>query len=323
MNPSRRSAFTLIELLVVIAIIAILIALLVPAVQKVRNATARTQCVNNLKQIALASHGYHDVNKALPPGSFGPMTGNNNFPVAFRDPSVGNLPFGHFSWAVKILPHLDQVPLYNLINFTVPAYTADLWESSTNGVPVNRAPGVNANTPAANTMPIVFACPSAIRVAPNQKDYGINGGTNSTCCPERTQAGQDGIAFVNSAIRMVNVTDGTSNTLFYADSAHRYDHSWNVDEKGSNPWMFVHHASEGYVTADFGLDSDQFNNRAPISDHGGGIIPSTALTSRTNSGGVNAAMADGRVIWIDQNINTTVYRAIFTISGAEPVAAPN
>jgi prepilin-type N-terminal cleavage/methylation domain-containing protein/prepilin-type processing-associated H-X9-DG protein len=317
MNRSRRSAFTLIELLVVIAIIAILIALLVPAVQKVRDAAARTQCVNNLKQLALATHGYHDANKALPPGNFGPTNGNNSFPAGWNDnagppPNVGGatLPFGHFSWSVKILPYLDQVPLYASINFNVPAYTADLWENPTGvvgSIGTNRAPAVNANTPAATTMPVVFICPAALRVASNQKDYGINGGTNTTCCPSRTQAGQDGIAYLNSAVKMVQVTDGTSNTLLYGEEGHRFEHSWLVIDKGSNPFMFVHHADEGYVTCDSALDSDLNNNRDPISDH---------------VGGVNAAMADGRVVWIDKNISPTIYRAIFTIRGNESDTLP-
>src|SRR2546422_4312543 len=91
----RRSAFTLIELLVVIAIIAILIALLVPAVQKVREAAARTQCLNNLKQIGIAIHNYHDVKKALPPDRIA-----NDW----------------VTWAVVILPYLEQDPAYKLWN---------------------------------------------------------------------------------------------------------------------------------------------------------------------------------------------------------------
>src|SRR5947207_136704 len=94
---SRRSAFTLIELLVVIAIIAILIALLVPAVQKVREAAARAQCANNLKQVSLALHNYHDSRKCFPPG--------NSKPNGFSVHSF-------------LLPFFEQSPLFGQIDFT-------------------------------------------------------------------------------------------------------------------------------------------------------------------------------------------------------------
>src|SRR5438552_16371120 len=96
-----RGAFTLIELLVVIAIIAILIALLVPAVQKVRAAAARTQCINNLKNIGLALHNYHDTYKTLPPAFYN---------------SGGASKMEYISWMARILPFIDQVPLYTQID---------------------------------------------------------------------------------------------------------------------------------------------------------------------------------------------------------------
>jgi prepilin-type processing-associated H-X9-DG protein len=157
-------------------------------------------------------------------------------------------------------------------------------------------------------MPAVFICPSVPRVVTNpftpQKDYGINGGTNTSCCPERTQAGQDGIAFVNSQITIDQVTDGTSNSLLFADEAHPYDHSWLPNGTGSNPFIWVHHPSEGYVCSDYPVNSDNWNNRAIISNH---------------PGGAQALMADGHLVWIGNNINATTYRAIFTINGGESV----
>src|SRR5437867_4090889 len=105
MRVSRR-AFTLIELLVVIAIIAVLVALLVPAVQKVREAAPRTQCVNNLKQIDLALHGYHGTHKKLPPG----------YSASIGYPSTAP----GWGWPAFILPYLDQGTVYNQINFQQP-----------------------------------------------------------------------------------------------------------------------------------------------------------------------------------------------------------
>jgi prepilin-type N-terminal cleavage/methylation domain-containing protein len=102
--PKRWRGFTLIELLVVIAIIAILIGLLLPAVQKVREAAARTQCINNLKQVGLAAANYHDVKKYI--------IDNGNNPNNFYVPQIQNA----WCWAYQILPYIEQGPLYNQVN---------------------------------------------------------------------------------------------------------------------------------------------------------------------------------------------------------------
>lgn len=136
----RRSAFTLIELLVVIAIIAVLIALLVPAVQKVRESAARTQCSNNMKQLGLAFHSYHDVRKTLPPAvmmNYG--SGGSGYP------GDATLNFGP-NWAVLLLPYIEQNALYNSVSASVERYPT--------------TPGENAWRSIVNTPLSIFRCPS-------------------------------------------------------------------------------------------------------------------------------------------------------------------
>src|SRR5262245_35166395 len=105
MRASSRRAFTLIELLVVIALIGVLVALLLPAVQKVREAAARTQCLNNLKQLGLAMHNYHGAHESFPPGYVSRTTGVNGEGLG---PGWG--------WAAHLLPHLEQDNLYRQID---------------------------------------------------------------------------------------------------------------------------------------------------------------------------------------------------------------
>src|SRR3954471_6090724 len=138
----RRGAFTLVELLVVIAIIAILMGLLLPAVQKVREASARTQCANHLKQIGLALHNYEGVNKAFPPAyvTQNPRADGSAHGVSYGD-EYRNGPTG-FAWGVFLLPHLEQGNLYRQFDLTQPCWAPQ-------------------NAPAARTRVAVFLCPSA------------------------------------------------------------------------------------------------------------------------------------------------------------------
>ncbi len=193
----QRSGFTLIELLVVIAIIAILIALLVPAVQKVREAAARTQCTNNLKQMGLACHAHHDALKAFPSGGLSPGAGRTfagSIPATYTTQAWG--------WCYQILPYIDQVPLWSL-------------------------PSGDNEEIIETPMPFLY-CPTRGRQTVVQNiavsDYAGNGGSWGTWSSDSSSSNSlDGI-FVPSPssagcnkVNMEAISDGTSNTLLIGE----------------------------------------------------------------------------------------------------------
>jgi prepilin-type N-terminal cleavage/methylation domain-containing protein/prepilin-type processing-associated H-X9-DG protein len=206
-NPCHSNGFTLIELLVVIAIIAVLIALLLPAVQAAREAARRTQCINNLKQMGLALHNYHDALLVFPPG----YIAASPFVDGETDTSPG------WSWASMILPQLDQSPLYSSINFSLPVQAA-------------------ANTTGVQTSLNAFLCPSDQIPGPTFAVTDGYGNTVATVAPSSYAAstGSDaadvalglnynglgnGLFYRDSSVQVAAVIDGTSQTVLLLERA--------------------------------------------------------------------------------------------------------
>jgi prepilin-type N-terminal cleavage/methylation domain-containing protein/prepilin-type processing-associated H-X9-DG protein len=203
-----RRGFTMIELLVVIAIIAVLIALLLPAVQAAREAARRASCINNLKQMGIALHNYHDALSVFPPG----YIAASRFIDGETDVAPG------WSWATMLLPQLDQAPLYASINVYLPV----------------QAP---ANTTATQTLLSAFLCPSD--QLPPSRTFAVTdglGNTVATVAPSSYAActGSDaadvalglnndgsgnGLFYRNSGVAIAAVTDGTSQTVALLERA--------------------------------------------------------------------------------------------------------
>ncbi len=189
-----RSAFTLIELLVVIAIIGVLVGLLLPAIQSAREAARRIQCANNLRQIGLALHHYHDTHQKLPPGC-----------LQWRGPGrPANMK--QYAWSALILGFLEQTNVYEQIDFNVP------FDSPRNAVPA----GVK--------LPF-YLCPSAQEPLPTGRGKTDYGGLYGQRITART-ATDNGVFIYDIALRFSDVRDGLSNTACVAEDTRGPDGEW-------------------------------------------------------------------------------------------------
>jgi len=224
----HRTGFTLIELLVVIAIIAILIALLLPAVQQAREAARRTQCKNNLKQLGLALHNYHDQTNLFPPGWV-----SQYYQVATGEPT-------NWSWGAFLLPQIEQGPLYNILtpgtrrideNLALGGATAAALQTplaafrcaSDPGPALNNfssAMGVNATqqTDFGTYARMVWNGTTNVSIATS--NYVINADTADSNTPAiiaATYGPPLGIAWADSRVGIRDITDGTSNTIILGE----------------------------------------------------------------------------------------------------------
>jgi prepilin-type N-terminal cleavage/methylation domain-containing protein/prepilin-type processing-associated H-X9-DG protein len=269
--PRVRHAFTLIELLVVIAIIAILIGLLVPAVQQVREAASRAQCLNNLKQLGLACHSFHDSYKRFPPG----YTATAPYSDGATDTAPG------WGWAAYLLPYLEQAPLHRQIDFTRPVQGQAAAQAV---LPLFLCPSDQAG----DQFTVSDATGSPVAVL-GPSSYAATVGSDASECDAATG---NGIFYRNSRTRLADVRDGTSQTVLAGERAWtQAQGAWAGAPSGAlvragqqNPWPNATASAPVFVLA--------HNNWINIrTDADGGLDD----FGSNHTGGANLVFADGSV----------------------------
>jgi prepilin-type N-terminal cleavage/methylation domain-containing protein/prepilin-type processing-associated H-X9-DG protein len=325
-----RRAFTLIELLVVIAIIAILIGLLLPAVQKVREAAARLTCANNLKQVGLAMHSYHGVYSCFPPGYIDSNTSPSSTPDNDMGPGWG--------WAAYLLPYLEQEPLFRQIDFKQTVGAGVNAQVSQKGLSVFRCP----SDPFQQAVPVYdsnFATPIATVAHANyvacvgwEESFYAAGGDPQPGPGDDSLSGLYGASgrgafYRNSNITIAHVTDGLSNTIFVGERSG--DHApvtWTGAVPGGRcpAWMADTPARPNSPPPGAAYDNADFGEAFVLSHCNATHLPNAdfpiydpdTFYSRHTSG-ANFLLGDGSVRFITGGVNPTTYQALSTIAGGE------
>jgi prepilin-type N-terminal cleavage/methylation domain-containing protein len=322
---ARRNAFTLIELLVVIAIIAVLIGLLLPAVQKVRESAARAQCQNNMKQIGLAFHSYHDVNHFLPNGGRdGRPTGQTNQSCcnwddqnAAAENAAGTMDDRTgFNWRYQILPFVEQDNVFKTVS-----------RSSVYASPVK-----------------VLYCPTrrapALYGSSAKSDYNGNAGTQfangtpTSGAPDSGSGAVDGVVVRGNVpqISLVGITDGTSNTVLVCEKW-LHPKQWGNDGGDNEAWV-----NAGWDEDVVRIGGGSFTYTNPVS--GASVtIPRTpqpdSLAPNPSSGavwnqqfgsshpaGVNTLLCDGSIRVVNFSVDPAVWAAACSRNGGETLPLP-
>jgi prepilin-type N-terminal cleavage/methylation domain-containing protein len=320
----RRAAFTLIELLVVIAIIGVLVGLLLPAVQKVREAANRMKCQNNLHQLGLACSMFHDTNLRFPPGICVPVNNGASGdtetipPGTSQDWPAGKVlqppvPNGFGSWLMWILPYAEQNGLY-----------AQVGSLSSNYTQRDYTYCGSATAPGATFIPL-YACPSDY--IPNTvitfssggtKYFGINSyfanaGTSAWPLPS---ASLNGVMYYNSKIRIADITDGTSNTLLAGER-------FSLDPTYTDPQLLEN--TRGWAWCNWNSGEDVLGDTAYK------INTPTANSSvnnrRTNfgsghHGGANFVLCDGSVSFVVDSVSIVTLQRLSVPSDGNVVSIP-
>ena len=319
-NRTFSSGFTLIELLVVIAIIAVLVSLLLPAVQQAREAARRTQCKNNLKQLGLAMHNYHDTFLTFPIGNLYSGTTKSN----------------GWSWMSYLLPYVELTNDYNQLNFNYAGRCAEYMgqqDTLTPGgnwtwrkpKPVLSCPsdpnggGIFSGSTGAGVYLVAngsMAVANYLGVAGKTLNWDCGMGplwpfTSSDNIPCQDKSGYEGIFYNNSRTRIGDVTDGTSNTCAIGERGQNksLSYGWPLCGRGYPP---LFSGRKDHI-----LEMYTFSQGVPDDNPDSG--PSNQKYWSWHAGGAQFTMADGSVQFFSYSMDTNIYKALGTRAGGEVI----